>query len=61
MFEYETITRRETILYILCSIILLLMIMLVCSFIYTNERDNAYVESRRQFNESVMNNARENN
>lgn len=61
MFEYETMTRRETILCILGSIITLLMIILICSFIYTNQRDNAYVESRRQFNESVMNNARENN
>lgn len=54
-------TRYEITLYILGITIMSLIVILVCSFIYTNERDNAYVESRRQFNESVMNNARENN
>lgn len=53
-------TRYEITLYILGITIMSLIVILVCSFIYTNQRDNAYVESRRQFNESVMNNAREN-
>ena len=54
-------TKYETTLYILGITIMSLIVILICSFIYTNQRDNAYVESRKQFNESVMNNARENN
>lgn len=54
-------TKYETTIYILGITIMSLIVILICSFIYTNQRDNAYVESRKQFNESVMNNARENN
>lgn len=54
-------TKYEITLYILGITIMSLIVILVCSFIYTNQRDNAYVESRKQFNESVMNNARKNN
>lgn len=64
MFEDETTIRHELISCIIGFIIMFLMIIIFSIIMlmwYTNERDNAYVESRRQFNESVMNNARENN
>lgn len=41
--------------------IISLIVILLCAIYYTNQRDNYYLESRREFNESVMNNARENN
>lgn len=41
--------------------IISLIVILICAIYYTNQRDNYYLESRRAFNESVMNNARENN
>lgn len=31
-------------------------VVFACSVIYTNQRDNNYVEQRRKFNESVMEN-----
>lgn len=49
-------TRYETTLYILGITIMSLIVILVCSYIYTNARDNHYVESRKQFNESVIKN-----
>ena len=42
-------------------IIISLIVILLCAIYYTNQRDNYYLESRINFNESVMNNARENN
>ena len=41
--------------------IISLIVILLCAIYYTNQRDNYYLESRRAFNESVINNARENN
>lgn len=41
--------------------IISLIVILICAIYYANQRDNYYLESRREFNESVINNARENN
>lgn len=31
-------------------------VVLLCAIYYTNQRDNYYIESRREFNQSVMQN-----
>lgn len=34
-------------------------VVLLCAIYYTNQRDNYYIESRRKFNQSVMQNLEE--
>ena len=62
-FDYIGVGAKmsEWISSIALVIIISLIVILLCAIYYTNQRDNYYLESRINFNESVMNNARENN
>lgn len=37
----------------------MIIVVLICSIVYTNERDSRYVRERIEFNQSIMQNLKE--
>lgn len=48
-------------LYISMLVLAMIIVVLICSIVYTNQRDNQYVRERIEFNESIMQNLEEQN
>ena len=46
-------------LYISMLVLAMIIVVLICSIVYTNERDNRYVRERIEFNQSVIQNLEE--
>lgn len=46
-------------LYISMLVLAMIIVVLICSIVYTNQRDNQYVRERIEFNESIMQNLEE--
>ena len=48
-------------LHIAMLVLAMIIVVLICSIVYTNERDNQYVRERIEFNQSIMQNLEEQN
>ena len=46
-------------LYISMLVLAMIIVVLICSIVYTSQRDNQYVRERIEFNQSIMQNLEE--
>lgn len=46
-------------LYISMLVLAMIIVVLICSIVYTSQRDNQYVRKRIEFNQSIMQNLEE--
>lgn len=46
-------------LHVAMLVLAMIIVVLICSIVYTNERDSQYVRERTEFNQSIMQNLEE--